>query len=100
MAKELLIKNGKVFDPTNNIDGVIGDISISDGKIVANVSDKAKTIDAHGMAVLPGGVDIHCHIAGPKVNLARKLLPEDHRLDPHPSTMTKLTKSHRITVIL
>jgi formylmethanofuran dehydrogenase subunit A len=86
VAKELRIKNGKVFDPANNIDGVIDDISISDGKIVANVSDKAKTIDAHGMAVLPGGVDIHCHIAGPKVNLARKLLPEDHRLDPHPST--------------
>ena len=38
------------------------------------------------MSSWPGGVDIHCHIAGPKVNLARKLQPEDHRLDPHPAT--------------
>ena len=39
-----------------------------------------------GMVVMPGGVDIHCHIAGPKVNLARKLQPEDHRHDVHPRT--------------
>ena len=30
---------------------------------------------------MPGGVDIHAHIAGPKVNAARKLLPEEHRAD-------------------
>jgi formylmethanofuran dehydrogenase subunit A len=33
------------------------------------------------MVVMPGGVDIHAHIAGPKVNAARKLLPEEHRAD-------------------
>ena len=38
------------------------------------------------MVVMPGGVDIHSHIAGPKVNLARKFQPEDHRYDPHPGT--------------
>ena len=30
---------------------------------------------------MPGGVDIHAHIAGPKVNAARKLAPEEHRAD-------------------
>ena len=30
---------------------------------------------------MPGGVDIHAHIAGPTVNAARKLLPEEHRAD-------------------
>ena len=30
---------------------------------------------------MPGGVDIHAHIAGPAVNAARKLLPEEHRAD-------------------
>ena len=30
---------------------------------------------------MPGGVDIHCHIAGSKVNAARQLRPEDHRDD-------------------
>jgi formylmethanofuran dehydrogenase subunit A len=38
------------------------------------------------MVVMPGGLDIHCHIAGPKVNLARKLQPEDHRADVQPRT--------------
>jgi len=86
MKDEIRIINGTVYDPTNNIDGQIKDICIKSGKIVASVSTSAKVIDAKGMAVMPGGVDIHCHIAGPKVNLARKLMPEDHRLDPHYKT--------------
>ena len=40
---------------------------------LAQFAEAAKVIDAKGMAVMPGGVDIHCHIVGPKVNLARKL---------------------------
>ncbi len=86
MSNELRITNGKVYDPVNNIDGEIRDICIKDGRIVESVSDDARIINAHGNVVMAGGVDIHCHIAGPKVNLARKLQPEDHRLDPHPAT--------------
>ena len=86
MADELRILNGKVYDPANNVDGEVREICIKDGRIVESVSDSATTINAHGNVVMPGGVDIHCHIAGPKVNLARKLQPEDHRLDPHPGT--------------
>ncbi|MEC7885167.1 MAG: formylmethanofuran dehydrogenase subunit A [Pseudomonadota bacterium] len=86
MKDEIRIINGTVYDPTNNIDGQVKDICIKNGEIVASVSESAKVIDAKGMAVMPGGVDIHCHIAGPKVNLARKLMPEDHRLDPHYKT--------------
>ena len=83
---ELRITNGRVYDPANGVDGDVAAICIRDGKIVESVSDAARTINAHGMVVMPGGVDIHCHIAGPKVNLARKLQPEDHRLDVHPGT--------------
>jgi formylmethanofuran dehydrogenase subunit A len=36
-------------------------------------------IDAAGCIVLAGGIDLHSHIGGGKVNLARLLLPEDHR---------------------
>src|SRR5262249_47958143 len=32
--------------------------------------------------IMPGGVDMHAHIAGPKVNVARKLRPEDKRRSP------------------
>ena len=74
--------------PVNNIDGEIRDIAMSDGKIVAGPAADAKRIDATGMVVMPGGVDIHAHIAGPKVNLARKLQPEDHRLDTDRSSAT------------
>ena len=83
---ELRITRGRVYDPANNIDGEVRDVCIRDGKIVADVGKDTKTIDAHGMVVMSGGVDIHCHIAGPKVNLARKLQPEDHRRDVHPGT--------------
>ncbi len=86
MASATRIVNGKVYDPINNIDGEIRDICIEDGRIVESVPDDATRIDAQGMVVMPGGVDIHCHIAGPKVNAGRKLMPEDHRKDPHPGT--------------
>ncbi|MGB1800742.1 MAG: formylmethanofuran dehydrogenase subunit A [Gammaproteobacteria bacterium] len=86
MAAAMRIINGKVYDPANGIDGKIKEICIEDGKIVDSVPDDATVIDAQGMAIMPGGVDIHCHIAGPKVNAARKLQPEDHRHDVHPST--------------
>jgi len=86
MSSPLRIVNGRVYDPINGIDGEVREICIADGKIAASVPAEAARIDAQGMVVMPGGVDIHCHIAGPKVNLARKVQPEDHRFDVHPRT--------------
>ena len=91
MGSTLRIVNGRVYDPANGLDGVVQDICIQDGRIVAAVPPDAKTIDARGMVVMPGGVDIHCHIAGSKVNMARKLQPEDHRRDVH--LRTRVTRS-------
>ncbi len=79
---ELLIKNGFVYDPLNGVDGEIMDIAIKDGKIVDRLNERrAEKIDASGMIVMPGGVDIHCHIAGAEVNTGRLLRPEDHFRD-------------------
>jgi formylmethanofuran dehydrogenase subunit A len=79
---ELLIKNGFVYDPINGINGEKMDIAIKNGKIVKSVSEHdAKKIDATGLTVMPGGVDIHCHIAGAEVNTGRMLRPEDHAKD-------------------
>ncbi|MBN1244116.1 formylmethanofuran dehydrogenase subunit A [Candidatus Bathyarchaeota archaeon] len=79
---ELLIKNGFVFDPLNGINGEKMDIAIRDGKIVASVNDsRAKKIDATGLTVMPGAVDIHTHIAGGEVNTGRMIRPEDHVKD-------------------
>ncbi|RLI09561.1 formylmethanofuran dehydrogenase subunit A [Candidatus Bathyarchaeota archaeon] len=91
MAEEapraLLIKNGIVFDPLNGVNGERMDIAIRDGKIVEDVPEKeAYVIDASGMMVMPGGVDIHAHIAGPEVNAGRLLRPEDHFKDVEPKT--------------
>lgn len=86
MESKIRIVNGRIYDPANGIDGTVRDICVEDGKIVESVGPDAKRIDAQGMVVMPGGVDIHCHIAGPKVNLARKLQPEDHRFDVQPRT--------------
>ena len=79
--KDLLIKNGFVYDPLNGIDGERMDIAIQGGKIVKKLGRKKKIIDASGMIVMPGGVDIHSHIAGAKVNSGRMFRPEDHFKD-------------------
>jgi formylmethanofuran dehydrogenase subunit A len=82
----LRITGGRVHDPANGVDGEVRDVCLDDGRVVADVGAGATRIDARGMVVMPGGVDIHAHIAGPKVNAARKLLPEEHRADPQDRT--------------
>ena len=54
----LKIVNGEVYDPANNINGEVRDVCIKDGKIVPSVNG-GRTIDATGMVVMPGGVDMH-----------------------------------------
>lgn len=78
---EILIKNGYVYDPINRINGERVDIAIKDGKIVSTDlidTRRAKVIDAKNKTVMPGGVDIHSHIAGPKVTAGRLMRPGDH----------------------
>jgi formylmethanofuran dehydrogenase subunit A len=75
----LRITGGKVYDPANGVDGVVADISIENGRIVSEVSG-GRTIDATGMAVFPGGVDVHTHVAGAALNFARGLTPENYRV--------------------
>ncbi|MDO9043759.1 MAG: formylmethanofuran dehydrogenase subunit A [Methanobacteriaceae archaeon] len=78
---ERIIKNGIVYCPLNGIDGEKMDICIKDGKIVESVSDNAEVIDASGKIVMPGGVEVHSHIAGAKVNVGRMMRPEDSKKD-------------------
>jgi formylmethanofuran dehydrogenase subunit A len=83
MTELIKISQGTVYDPANGVDGELRDLWIADGKIVAAPTDPgnrpSRVIDAEGLVVMPGGVDIHCHIAGPKVNVARKMRPEEKR---------------------
>ena len=90
------ISGGTVYDPTHGIDGQVRDLWIEDGKIVAAPTDPtvtpSRTLNATGLVVMPGGIDMHCHIAGPKVNVARKMRPEEKRKAP-PVHRTPLTHS-------
>ena len=85
---QLRITGGSVYDPANDIDGDVRDICIEDGRIVTSLPDSAPRLDARAMVVMPGGVDMHCHVASATVNVARRLLPEEHAR--HPATAPSL----------
>ncbi|MFC7400493.1 formylmethanofuran dehydrogenase subunit A [Chelatococcus sp. GCM10030263] len=73
------ITGGRVIDPVHDRDG-IGDIWIANGQITTAPGDGRadEVIDARGAIVMAGAIDIHSHIAGGNVILARLLLPELH----------------------
>jgi formylmethanofuran dehydrogenase subunit A len=84
---DIIVKGGYVYDPANGIDGEKVDIHISGSKVVEEIRERGvKVVDASGMLVMPGGVDLHSHIAGSKINIGRVMRPEDHRKDPVPRT--------------
>lgn len=63
---DLLIKNGHVIDSKNHIDSKM-DLAIAGGKIAGvakniSPSDSKKVIDASGLIVTPGLIDIHTHV--------------------------------------
>ena len=70
------IRNGAVWDPAHGRRGEISDVCIEDGRVVASLPAKAPVFDAKGLVVVPGGVDLHSHIAGGAVRAARLLCPE------------------------
>ena len=63
---DLLLRGGHVIDPRNSISAV-RDVAIAEGKIAAvgtalNPADALKTVDASGLYVTPGLIDIHTHV--------------------------------------
>ena len=83
----LRITGGTVYDPANGIDGIVQDVCIEDGRVVDRV-EGGRTIDASGLAVFPGGVDVHTHVAGAALNFARGLTPELQRRTARPFVQT------------
>src|SRR6184192_2256718 len=66
----MIIRNARVIDPANKRDEV-GDVYISDGKIVASKSEirnpksEIGEINAKGLIVAPGLIDMHVHLREP-----------------------------------
>ena len=92
----MLIKlsGGTVYDPVHGINGEKRDIYLQDGYITRKPASSIKidkTYDLNGKIIMAGAIDIHTHIGGGKVNIARMMLPEDHRADL--VSKTKLTRS-------
>ena len=75
MTDTLRISSGKVYDPANAVAGKTRDILVSDGQVVSQLPDGAQphTIDATGMIVMPGGVEMHAHLASMPINAARQI---------------------------
>ena len=64
----ILIRNGRIIDPANRID-VTGDLLICDGRI-GRIGDRieaeaSQTVDATGLIVTPGLIDMHVHLREP-----------------------------------
>ena len=92
------LEGGRVYDPANGIDGKLMDLYIEDGRLVEPAAGKKvrEVIGLDGSIVMAGGIDIHTHIGGGKVNLARLLLAEDH--DDNPVASGALTRSGSGTI--
>lgn len=78
------LAGGTVYDPVHGINAEQRDIYIHDGEITRKPNPEIKidkTYDLRGKVVMAGAIDIHTHIGGGKVNIARMMLPEDHQED-------------------
>ncbi|MEL7498807.1 MAG: formylmethanofuran dehydrogenase subunit A [Planctomycetota bacterium] len=87
-SRRIRLAGGAIHDPTNGIDGEVRDLWIDHGKIVERPENAGEfqTIDVSGRVVMAGGIDMHCHIAGPKVNAGRMMQPEQFMQNPVSST--------------
>ena len=67
--EKILIKGGRIVDPAQGVD-MVGDLLIGEGKVVAveksiPSANGARALDAAGMVVSPGFIDLHCHLRDP-----------------------------------
>jgi dihydroorotase len=72
----LLIKNGRVLDPSSNTDAAL-DVLV-DGPRISKVgaslsASNAEVLDAAGMIVAPGFIDLHCHLREPGQELSETI---------------------------
>lgn len=75
------LAGGTIYDPINGLDGEVRDLWIEDDRIIDPPADRRadRVIDVAGKVLMPGGIDLHSHIGGGKVNIARQLMADEHR---------------------
>ncbi len=67
--EKILIKGGRIVDPSQDVD-MVGDLLLSEGKVAGleksiSSTNGARVVDADGMVVSPGFIDLHCHLRDP-----------------------------------
>lgn len=88
------LSGGTLYDPANGVDGEVRDLFIRDGRILTRAppgETPGRTFDLSGKRVMAGAIDLHTHIGGGKVNIARTMMPEDQAA--HPRARTEITRS-------
>ena len=72
MAESLLVRGGRILDPSQGLD-VVGDVLVHDGVVAwcapaghgRSVPAGVPVLDAQGLVVSPGFIDLHCHLREP-----------------------------------
>ena len=83
----MVLRGGRVIDPVHPGAAQRRDLAVRDGRVVTPVAAEERfdqEFDVSGCVVMAGGIDLHTHIGGGKVNLARMLMAEDHRDGANP----------------
>ena len=85
----LLLRGARIVDPANPGSASPRDLAVRDGRIVEAMPGERwdEVVDASGCIAMAGGIDLHTHIGGGKVNLARLLMVEDHRDAANPQAL-------------
>lgn len=80
------LTGGEVYDPAHEINGERQDLYIVNGKLQKSIADDEKiesTLDVSDCIIMAGAIDLHTHIGGGKVNIARTMMLEDELAHPH-----------------
>ncbi len=86
------LRNGRICDPTHPLNGHVASLFISGDQFISPPAGSCEqVIDLNGSLVLAGGIDIHTHIGGGKVNLARLLMSKT--LDRHDKVLWPTTQT-------
>lgn len=63
-AMRLKIANGQLFDPASGFHGQVGDLYVEGDRLVPHLDQVDEVLDARGLAVLAGGIDLRAPVAG------------------------------------
>jgi formylmethanofuran dehydrogenase subunit A len=101
-SSRFVLVGGTIHDPAHGRDGEVGDVWVEDGRIVTAPVDAAGAvrIDASGLVVMPGGVDLHSHVAGPKVGAGRRIAPHLARRTDGPAAVPTMEATGRLYAAL